>query len=507
MPNFSDITRDYLDNLVEFLYSISWMYKVLNTQYVRENVILENHHFLSLLNTIDLNELVNLREPQNNHPPDIQKLIENVNHFRIQFDIINTESWKCNNQQKKMSIKKLYEIENMSELINEVCKDEVTTLVDLGSGLGYLDEHLYTKYGYKIIGLEGSEKNQVQAEKRQEKYYAESIGKVKHVCHFITMESGGFIVKQVDEINGSGEIDELVDCGPKSAEIDILNPERSAKPIYGAEIADSSSLLRYSTLPCGKNITSNTETSTQPKPSPELPNFALFGLHPCGDLSIICIKLFLTIPRCKKLIFSPCCYHKMSGTDPNYNAFNYFPLSQAVKELTSKYPENPFLRPFLRLAGQQSPIKFQEMTAAEHFVHGKNMFERGVVEALLMDQETSKRVNNVTFSEGRLKFEDIKFKYQLLDKSSLEPKEWTQEHLDKFNKIRSELPSGEELSENLFCLQTTVQNSCENLVIMDRVFYIYEQMKVLNMELKVKVKKLQNEKLSPRCLVLIVEKS
>lgn len=458
MFNFADITRDYLDQLVDFLYSISWMYRVLNTQYVKENVLLEYHQFLSLLDDISLNELVSLREPQNSHPPDIQKLIENVNRFRINFDIINTESWKCNNQQKRMSVKKLYEIENMSKLINQICRHDVTTLVDLGSGLGYLDEHLHTQYGYKIIGLEGSENNQERAVKRQEKFYAESIGKVKHVRHFITMESGDFILEQVNEVNGIGKFDLTHENGSSSS-------------------------------------------------SSELPKLALFGLHPCGDLSIVCIKLFLNIERVKKLIFSPCCYHKMSGTDPNFTSFKYYPLSQTVQELQSKYPQNPFLRPFLRLAGQQSPIKFKEMSAAEHFIHGKNMFERGVVEALLMDNETSKRVNNVTFNDGRLKFEDITYKYQLLDRITSEPKPWTEQHAEKFQRIRKSHPNGEELSENLFCLQTTVQNSCENLVIMDRVFYIYEQMEVLNLKLNVSVRKLQDEKLSPRCLVLIVEKS
>ncbi|KAL7012197.1 hypothetical protein ACKWTF_014680 [Chironomus riparius] len=461
MYNFTEITQDYLQNLVDFLYSISWMYKVLNTQYVKENVLSENREFLSLLENIDLNEFVNAKEPQNNHPKELQKLIENVNSFRINFDIINTESWKCNNQQKKMSVKKLYEIENIGKLINEICKDEVTTLVDLGSGLGYLDEYLHTSYGYKIIGLEGSANNQERAVKRQEKYYAESIGKVKHVHHFITMDSGDFILKEVDDVN---KVEELT--------------KESA----------------------------NIEDKSQDSDS-DLPKVALFGLHPCGDLSIVCIKLFLNIERVKKLIFSPCCYHKMSGTTADFVEFNYYPLSQTVKELEAKYPTNPFLRPFLRLAGQQSPIKFKEMTELEHFVHGKNMFERGVVEAVLMDNETSKRVNNVTFSEGRLKFEDIKLKYQILDKISSTPKPWTSEHEEKFNKIRNFHPKGEEMSENLFCLQTAVQNSCENLVIMDRVFYIYEQMKVRNLNLKMSIRKLQNEKLSPRCLILIVEKS
>lgn len=524
MFNFNEITQDYLEKLVDFLYSISWMYKVLNTQYVKENVLEDNRSFLSLLDLIDLNEFVSLKEPQNNHPQELQNLTESINFFRINFDIINTESWKCNNQQKRMSVKKLYEIENMSKLINEVCKDEVTTLVDLGSGLGYLDEYLHTSYGYKIIGLEGSKKNQEQAVRRQEKYYAESIGKVKHVHHFITMESGEFILNQVDELNkvfrdgkeeeNKNDIDmevleermKMMELTKEELSFSLSENEKLSALNDNKKFSGSSENYENSS---GSNLNHHTSISTEnhQKLTQEFPTAALFGLHPCGDLSIVCIKLLLTIDRVKKLIFSPCCYHKMSGKDPEYNEFNHYPLSQTVKKLQMKYPTNPFLRPFLRLAGQQSPIKFKEMSETEHFVHGKNMFERGVVEAILMENETSKRVNNVTFSEGRLKFEDIKFKYQLIDKISLKSKPWTEEHERKFDEIRNLHPKGEEMSENLFCLQTAVQNSCENLVIMDRVFYIYEQMDELNLKLKVSMKKLQNEKLSPRCLVLIVEKS
>ncbi|KAG5666771.1 hypothetical protein PVAND_014781 [Polypedilum vanderplanki] len=169
MFNFNSITEEYLTKLIEFLYSISWMFEHLNTQYVKHNVLTDNFNYLSLLKQINLNEFVNLRQPQNNHPNELQELTEKINYFRINYEIINTENWKCKKQQKRMSVKKTYEIENMSEIINEICKDEVQTLVDLGSGLGYLDEHLHVKYGFKIIGLEGSLSNQLQAVKRQEK--------------------------------------------------------------------------------------------------------------------------------------------------------------------------------------------------------------------------------------------------------------------------------------------------------------------------------------------------
>jgi hypothetical protein len=281
MFDLTAITHDYLENLVAFLHSISWMFEHLNTKYVQQNVLTDHAAFLSLLSAVNLGEFVDLQSPQNNHPHQLQQLTTAINDFRISYEVIDTRSWQCRNQQKRMSVKKTYEIENMSELINEVCVGNVQTLVDLGSGLGYLDEHLHTKFGFKIVGLEGSSSHQVRAVKRQEKYYPASIGMVRHVQHFITASSSDFIRSQVDEGDAIG----------------------------------------------------------------------LFGLHPCGDLSITSMKLFLEMERVKRLIISPCCYHKMSARGESCEDFNFFPLSEALKELKMKMKNDPFNRPFLRLAG------------------------------------------------------------------------------------------------------------------------------------------------------------
>lgn len=170
------------------------------------------------------------------------------------------------------------------------------------------------------------------------------------------------------------------------------------------------------------------------------------------------------------------------------------------------YPSNPFFRAFLRLAGQQSPEKSIEMTSEEHFTHGKRMFERAVVEAILSDCETSKKINNFINPYGRLKFDDIKMKYKIINKNDKNEISWSKIHEEKFNEIRKELPRGEEQSEIFSCLQASIQNCCENLVIMDRIFYIKEQAKLKNLKVEIFVKKLQNEKLSPRCHVFVIKK-
>jgi hypothetical protein len=198
----------------------------------------------------------------------------------------------------------------------------------------------------------------------------------------------------------------------------------------------------------------------------------------------------------------------MSSKEEDCNEFHLFPLSEELKKLLSNYSQ--FLnRPFLRLAGQESPSKWKEMSKAEHWIHGKNMFERALVEALMTEDEITKRISNISIVENRVTMNDIERKYQLTEKSSGKSKEFQESHFKRFQELREiydNIGGGEEMSENLFCLQTTIQKICENLVLIDRIRFIEEQEKLLNLKLKISVKKLQNDKLSPRCLILIVEK-
>jgi hypothetical protein len=95
-----------------------------------------------------------------------------------------------------LSIKKLYEIENIGKLLSEEYEGDLDIFVDLGSGLGYLDEFLHVNFNFKVIGLEGSDKIHHKAIERQEKYYKNSAGFVQHLQHFVTINSSDFIVGQ-----------------------------------------------------------------------------------------------------------------------------------------------------------------------------------------------------------------------------------------------------------------------------------------------------------------------
>lgn len=180
--------------------------------------------------------------------------------------------------------------------------------------------------------------------------------------------------------------------------------------------------------------------------------------------------------------------------DPETFEIKNFPLSESLKEIVKKFSENVFHRPFLRLACQQSSMKFSEKNC------GRKMFERAVVEAILSENEKVKKIQQI--ESEKISFENISNNYKIFGNG----KTWEQAHETKFNEILTSLPTGEQKSEILHCLQALLQNSCETLVIVDRIFYVREEAKKMNLNVRISVKKLADEKLTPRCHVIVLSK-
>lgn len=85
----------------------------------------------------------------------------------------------------------------------------------------------------------------------------------------------------------------------------------------------------------------------------ESSSLCLIGLHSCGDLSPVMMKLFLNIPRFRSLLLVSCCYHRMQLVADDPTKDDNFPLSDKLKGVFNiDWKESiPFL---LRLAAQET---------------------------------------------------------------------------------------------------------------------------------------------------------
>ncbi|XP_008557948.1 methyltransferase-like protein 25B [Microplitis demolitor] len=187
--------ENYFENTINLFDEFQWLFKYPVTKILVENFLNKFPddwlQVLRQLTTEELNDLVNGKFVNENWPPSLVSFVNKCN-------IINklphppTLPPKLSEQlpnafKTGLSQKKQYEILNLAKLINDKCLEyNIQTIVDFGSGLGYIGQLLNYLYDYKVIGLESNLNNVKIAEKRQHSLYPESIEKVKFVNIKIT---------------------------------------------------------------------------------------------------------------------------------------------------------------------------------------------------------------------------------------------------------------------------------------------------------------------------------
>uniref|UniRef100_A0A1B0CN84 Uncharacterized protein n=2 Tax=Lutzomyia longipalpis TaxID=7200 RepID=A0A1B0CN84_LUTLO len=198
---------------------------------------------------------------------------------------------------------------------------------------------------------------------------------------------------------------------------------------------------------------------------------ALVGLH--ADVS----EAFERTEVIQAAIVMPCCYHKMSidrGKPLN------FPLSGRLMDILGKIPAGDGIvcRPFLRLACQQPASRWKRMTEEEHKIHGKNMFQRAILDALTDEGQEVQRIKKcgerVTSSDD---FVGAICGFEIRDSITGSIIPWSSEHRSK--------------------------ELCENVILLDRKLAVEEASKGFSCCLV----KILDADTSPRCIVLIATKA
>ncbi|XP_035793252.1 protein RRNAD1-like [Anopheles albimanus] len=241
-------------------------------------------------------------------------------------------------------------------------------------------------------------------------------------------------------------------------------------------------------------------------PDDPAPTTAIVGLHACADLSVTALRHFLHCPSVQELIIAPCCYHKMK-MQPDGQTFVNVPLSEELAAAMDLVKGDFICRPFLRLASQQTAARWKTMTVEDHQHHGRVMFRRGLVDAILNEGESvkvakTKRIPTETTKDGLLE----QFILQKDSNGPLEVAEWTDAHRHKLEILLSRYPDGDRLSEYIECLQTCLQSICESLIILDRMCYLESMCTRNGLRLRRKLVRLRNEGLTPRCFIFYAAK-
>ena len=179
---YSDDSDSEMLKAALFLYDYNWIYDFKVTNLLSDNIIDRiPEQWVSFLSSIELdrfNEVfLSNGKSFNDLPPAIAKFIKEYRSIKLQIgqsDSYNAQSDQLSNDDKKgVSRKKIHEISRLAELIEENVSKSLT-VVDIGSGLGYLGEEL-TRRGYKVVGVETSEAHIARADTRRHKTPAHSF--------------------------------------------------------------------------------------------------------------------------------------------------------------------------------------------------------------------------------------------------------------------------------------------------------------------------------------------
>ncbi|CAG9838397.1 unnamed protein product [Diabrotica balteata] len=451
LPSIYLASADYFKDALDFLSKYQWLYNYPNTHILVKDILTNFpsdwcEYFQQLpndeLNNLPLNSL-------KNSPPSLQELINDINKlkpnlksqdFKHEDDIF---SHNC-----CLSNKKRHEIVILAPVIDEISKKvEADLIVDIGSGLGYLSHHLHSKYKHKVLGIECSKQYVAQAYKMQQKIYPHCKNEVQFADHYIDAQSAEKITSLIKET--------FTDFDPKSV--------------------------------------------------------SLVGLHACADLSVTVLDLFSQLERVKSLVIMPCCYHrlKLKEEQDHKEYFHNFPISTVFKDIFTKASSEYFLRrPFLRLACQQASRNFCSMSQEEHVDHSTNLMFRCVLQLVAesenLDIKRLKRKS--TAHTSTIDIED--YLNHLPSTHQLKPRNSNDNQLSItdelfLNKMREKWNEYKDkcfLLEVLTGLQASLQNVCENVVLLDRVEYLKEK------GFEARVQKITDDLVSPRCYALIATK-
>ncbi|XP_059352197.1 methyltransferase-like protein 25B isoform X2 [Daphnia carinata] len=433
----------YFREAMQLLSDFNWIYKSRNTDILADGIL----HFIPddwipilQLNCFENIQMVIKGEINPSWPLDLTKFA--VSCWRLSLRINLARKEEALSKWKKVNPKKIHEVVNFSLLIGEKCAEkDIKHVVDIGAGLGYLDKELSDRCDLHVLGLERDAYRVLAASQRAT---VDTPENVPNRCRAIFKE---LVVKSEDTLEDQIE-----------------------------------------------SVISNwfNELEAQHVPSPPL---CMIGLHSCGDLSPIMMKLFMNIRHFHSLLLVSCCYHRMDWKKEPVDD-NLFPISNSLK---SNHCEPEGIQNLFRLAAQETPNHWIQQNTLNCQRQAQHTFYRSLVQlyanrGIQLLKQHRKPVKMQKTSVGFEEYVD-----QAIQAFSLPGQiaDHRQKLLDIYYSNARLLPA----LETLIVLQVLLQPVAEALILVDRVVYLREN------GINASLQQIFDDRISPRCFVTLAEKS
>ncbi|XP_068622047.1 methyltransferase-like protein 25B [Battus philenor] len=185
LPPCFDSYDDYFEESTAFFEEYQHLYNFANTDILIKGV-LDDICIDDLINIDVYKDDFNIRNEIDD--PFIDEFFNKLDRLHADYSFVEEQDVHTINV--PLGPKKKHEIVYLATEIAKLCeKIGCDTVVDFGSGLGYLDQVIFDITNYNVLGLEANENHYVGAKKRQNKYHIDSTDSVKFIRHRITDQS------------------------------------------------------------------------------------------------------------------------------------------------------------------------------------------------------------------------------------------------------------------------------------------------------------------------------
>lgn len=377
-------------------------------------------------------------------------VLSNLNDIKIQD---GNQSTYLQHFDSIMSDKKMHEVVVMSDFVQKISSDaKINTIVDLGSGKGYLSQFLSSIFNFKVLAIDASNVNTKSAQKREknlEKQWDALIRRAEYrFNHGEEPQPRGKNWK-AKEIKNDGN-----HSSPSSTTTEFLSGKKLVNLTQFIDEETDVIHLIQSTF--------NDE---------DIKKFGLIGLHTCGNLAANSIRLFLNNPDCQMICNVGCCYHHIDEefyTNP-YNedsetSFPSFPLSKALKN--QKY--------YLGRNARMMAAQPMDRAINKKTLPNQSILWRAILQDVLINHYPELNMKNRKVGKIASKsdsyMEYIKF---ALQKLKIDQKLTDEELQNHYHKCKDEF---EHKINAFYQLRSLFAPLIEGLILLDRLVYIQEEM-------------------------------
>ncbi|XP_071447203.1 uncharacterized protein [Hetaerina americana] len=273
----------YLSKATDILYDYQWVYNFRATHLLVNDILTQipRDWMKALLDLTDDDlTLLTFGTVKDGWPACLCDFVRRCHELILPHaamgSVSQSKGWDCipTELQKGMSPKKQHEVLHLTSFIYHQClESNLSRILDLGSGLGYLGKLLHHRSGYRVLGLEANAGCVGKAVSMQQPICSSGV---KHVALTLRPahreEEWRTTVDQVrDVLEHQGNWERGCTCGN-----------------VGAWAGDGG-------------------------PGTDDPSICMVSLHSCGDLSPTALRLFLELPQARRLVLMSCCFHKMKS--------------------------------------------------------------------------------------------------------------------------------------------------------------------------------------------------